>query len=370
MPWSPPARMKSLGPGLDVVPVRRCATASTGQAVAVAAQVVGQPPTGPPSQPLSLGVGDAQSRRRCAWPSSSSAPGRSPRRGPGRRRRPTPGPWPRAPSAPARRRARPRCSPCRARAPPRGRPPARRGTRRGWAGRRWRRSRLRRRRRRRGGPGRRRGCSRAATAPRCRVRGRRSASPTRSASGRPLRERSRRIACCSPTSRSRAASLSQAPVLGCAQPARGQVVERLDDARLVDGVRRLVPHAWTLRRICADPVPDSPTAERVPERVRRARPRGPALGRLCAERVPPARWVAAWPLRTRCWCRAQAINPSRSAAPSRHERPGEQPHQLVASGGVLHHVQQRDDVLDLGRQQQAAEADDLVGDAPCSPGRR
>ena len=58
---------------------------------------------------------------------------------------------------------------------------------------------------------------------------------------------------------------------------------------------------------------------------------------------------------------AEAVEVGRAQAA---RRPGEQAHQPVAAGGVLHHPEQRDQVGHLGRVQQPAEPDDLVRDAP------
>ena len=50
--------------------------------------------------------------------------------------------------------------------------------------------------------------------------------------------------------------------------------------------------------------------------------------------------------------------------PEQSRRPREQPHQTVAAGGVLDDRQQRDDVGDLGGEEQPPETDDLVGNPP------
>ena len=97
---------------------------------------------------------------------------------------------------------------------------------------------------------------------------------------------------------------------------------------------------------------------------------GPGRGWQVVERLDDARAVA----RVGCEVGAPATpgalpGPGPGAEPVEvcgaepAGRPGEQSHQPVAPGGVLHDPEQRDEVGHLGRVQEPAEADDLVGDA-------
>ena len=165
----------------------------------------------------------------------------------------------------------------------------------------------------------------------------RSASPTRSASGRPVsgaagaRPRRRPRSRCRATARCAGPSRAAHPAAGSSSSASTMLAGRRcrPPGRDAHGGLRLAPVLPARSgTACSPPWLDG------------RRLRGPAGA---SERAGPRRRGAAG-------TRAQAASPSRSAAPRRHSGPVSSRISWSPRRGVLHHPEQRDDVLDLGRR--------------------